>query len=355
MKYYLILGYETIEKFREFGRIQIFLNGTMLENFTADNEESISSVFHNTIIKKETTLDDTIYNSKQSKNELDTMNATLAVQAVKKYAEKFEKSSKDYENIKLVELSIHRGGDHHELKEHINNLDHINKHQIMMIIAKHIPDVFLQIFNNTYDKKHYLTDNLEPKVQKKYRVYDYQPKKLKILQIDSDAFSNKEINKITISVKGGPSNATNGFTSKRNMIVIFPIFLIPEKMFTYETLNYLYERSKKYFLRKQYQLNSYPFYTSNLGHTPQPNKDGTYTINEKPLQWPGLNYMPVDIRSKECWFLGQPIGNDCNFNLYIHKKHKIYTIHHTPTPPKGRWELNLCLVNMFEQLPKKLG
>ena len=138
MKYYFILGYESIEKFKQYGRIQIFLNGTMLENFSADNEESISSVFHNTIIKKETTLKDTIYNSKQSKNELDTMNATLAVQAVKKYAEKFEKSSKDYENIKLVELSIHRGGDHHELKEHLNNLDHNNKHQIMKIMAKNL-------------------------------------------------------------------------------------------------------------------------------------------------------------------------------------------------------------------------
>ena len=356
MKYYLILGYETIEKFREFGRIQIFLNGTMLEDFPADNEESISNIFHNTTIENNTTLDKTIHNSKQSKTELETSNLTLAVQAVKSYAENFGKKTKEYEDIQLAGHWLHSGSPF--LKGQLTNLNHANKHEMMKIIAKHVPDIFLQMFNNTYDRKNYLTDTPVQKVEKKestYRVYDRQPKKFKIFYIDSTAFKDKLINKITISVKGGPSNATNGFTSKRNMIVIFPIFLIPEKMFKYETLNKLYERNKKYFLNNQFELNSYPFYTKNFTQVPQPNSNGTYTINEKPLQWPGLNYMPIDIRSNDCWLLGQPIGDHCIFNLYIHKKHKIYTIHHTPTPPKGRWQLNLCLVNMFEQLAKRLG
>ena len=41
MKYYLVIGYQTIEKWREYGRIQILLNGILLDDFVADNENQI--------------------------------------------------------------------------------------------------------------------------------------------------------------------------------------------------------------------------------------------------------------------------------------------------------------------------
>ena len=39
MKYYLILGHRTQDKHKEFGKIQIFIDGTLLEEFDADNED----------------------------------------------------------------------------------------------------------------------------------------------------------------------------------------------------------------------------------------------------------------------------------------------------------------------------
>jgi len=39
MKYYLILGYRTQDKHKEFGKIQIFIDGTLLQEFDADNED----------------------------------------------------------------------------------------------------------------------------------------------------------------------------------------------------------------------------------------------------------------------------------------------------------------------------
>ena len=139
------------------------------------------------------------------------------------------------------------------------------------------------------------------------------------------------------------------------MVVIFPVFLVPKIIFKGKTLDRVFEASKKYYLQKKYTMNSYPFYISSEAQFPRPNKNGTYTLNNKPLQWPGVNYMPLDTRSKDCMMLGQPFGEDFIMNFWLHEKHKIFSIHTSPNVPKGRWQLNLCFVNMFEQLAKRLG
>lgn len=42
MKYYLIIGYRTQEKHKEFGKIQVFANGKLIDDFVADNESSFT-------------------------------------------------------------------------------------------------------------------------------------------------------------------------------------------------------------------------------------------------------------------------------------------------------------------------
>ncbi len=257
MKYYLFIGYQTIEKFRDHGKIQIFFDNTLLEEFSA-NELNIKNIFHNTNIDRHTRVYETMYHSKQP-------------------------------------------------------------------------------------KRNYFKDS-------QYRVYESQPKRIKVIEIDSNEFQRANITKLTIKIVGGPSNNANGFISKRNMVVIFPVFLLPKFGFTFDILDRIYNKMKKNFFSK-YKLNSYPFYIEN-NEVPQPNEDGTYTINKKPLQWPGPNYVPINENSKNCLLLGQPIGNDCEMNFYIHKKHKIYSIHTSPNPPIGKWQLNLCFVNLYEKLVK---
>jgi hypothetical protein len=258
MKYYLIIGYQTLEKFRDYGRIQLYFNDLLLEDFTADEENNITNIFHNTNINHDTRVFETMYHSKQPKENY------------------FKKSI--------------------------------------------------------------------------YRVYDSQPKKIKVLEIDSNEFQRANITKLTIKIVGGPSNNANGFISKRNMVVIFPVFLLPKFSFAFDLLNRVYNKMKENFFSK-YKLNSYPFYIKD-NEVPQPNEDGTYIINKKPLQWPGPNYVPINENSKNCLLLGQPIGNDCEINFYIHKKHKIYSIHTSPKPPVGKWQLNLCFINLYEKLIK---
>lgn len=46
MKYYLIIGYQLFEKYREFPTIRVYLNDAMLDEFLCDNEESIELEFY---------------------------------------------------------------------------------------------------------------------------------------------------------------------------------------------------------------------------------------------------------------------------------------------------------------------
>ena len=104
MKYYLIIGYQSLEKFRQYTRMQVFLNDIMLEDFDLNSEDSISNIFQNSSITDKTTLADAIHNSKQSKTNLDSINKTLAVQALKKYRIKLQKENKSVDkNIILAE------------------------------------------------------------------------------------------------------------------------------------------------------------------------------------------------------------------------------------------------------------
>ena len=70
MKYYLIIGYQTLEKFRDYGRIQLYFNDLLLEDFTADEENGITNIFHNTVINADTEMLDTIKHSKRPKEDI---------------------------------------------------------------------------------------------------------------------------------------------------------------------------------------------------------------------------------------------------------------------------------------------
>ena len=68
MKYYLVFGYQTIEKWRDFGRIQLFLNEQLVEDFPAENEKSYNKIFHNVVVNNETSINQYILDSNQDKS-----------------------------------------------------------------------------------------------------------------------------------------------------------------------------------------------------------------------------------------------------------------------------------------------
>ena len=288
MKYYLLVGYQTIEKFREFAKIQIYLNNRLLEEFICNETKTINNIFHNTAIEPKTDMLDTLYHSKQPKI-----------------------------------INIKKNGKTRFIAEKHYKIWHGRGWQLV---------------------------NTGKKVSN-YKVYGSQPKKIKVFELDAKEFSSVDINHIKIKIVGGPSNNTNGFVSKRNMVVIFPIFLIPKFCFDLNLLNRLFDKMKKNFCQS-HQCNSYPFYIKKK-REPQPKKDGTFFLNDTPIQWPGPNYIPKEKNSKNCFLLGEPIGNDCEIDLFVHKKHKIHMIHTTSDTPKGKWQFNLCFLNLYEKLIKR--
>jgi len=64
MKYYLFVGYQTIETFRDHGKIQIYFNNALLEEFSANEESGITDIFHNTSINVDTKIFETMYHSR---------------------------------------------------------------------------------------------------------------------------------------------------------------------------------------------------------------------------------------------------------------------------------------------------
>ena len=301
MKYYLFIGYHTIEKFLQYAKIQVHLGDRLLEEFPADSTD-VTNIFHNTTIDKDTTLLDTLYHARQPK-----------VVTIKKIN-------------RVKDRSMMGRGDAGEIKI-------INEKELRV-----------------WESRGWIKSNDKP--ESSYTVNTSQPKKIKVIEIDSTEFEYANITNLKIKVVGGPSNNTNGFITKRNMVILFPIFLIPQFCFDLNVVIKYFNMAKKNFL-SNYKLNSYPFYFKNTGEEPRPRHDRTYFIPEIPIQWPGPNFIPKKVNGKNCFLFGEPIGNDCEFNFFVHKKHKIYMLHTSINPPIGKWQLNLCFVNLYEKLVRQ--
>ena len=269
MKYYLVIGYQTIEKWREYGRIQILLNGILLDDFVADNENQID-ISH----------------------------------------------------------------------KHNINLDHVNS----------FTDFVLE---NQFDEKTVLNHG-----QKKFRIQQTQPKQLRVLEIESQKLKNK--NSLLIRIVGGPSNNQNGFVSKKNMISIFPVFLLPAGVFkSTKLVSKFIQANKKFYKRHNAFMQHYPFF-ANYKLRQKYNKlntelqietvteDVDYKLTYTPIQWPGSNYHKSE---KNLYNLfGNFIGGNKDIELFVHKKHNTFILSPFETTPKGIWQINMCFVHLYEKL-----
>ena len=320
MKYYLVFGYQTIEKWREYGRIQLFLNGQLIEDFPAENEKSTNKFFHNTKVDQSTNVEKYIESSKQEKI------SAFQTDFVFKNIFRFSPTKQTLESIK------------HNFGKTINDERHIIDKKGNSFWFKEHRITPQHLFDQV--EKHYLSirekyDSWCAENKKKnYNAVNSQPLALKVIEMDVNFFDTKKINHLQVKILGGPSNYTNGFMTEKNMISIFPMYFFPKQILNLITVNNLYEKAKKVFLR-DHILDSFPYYV------PKNNKA------KQPVQWPGPNYY---LYKGQETFLGQPIGGDRVLDFYIHKKHGIYSLHNTMTPPQGQWQLNLCFLHTYRRL-----
>jgi hypothetical protein len=285
MDYYLIIGYTTYEKFKNFGKIQLFVDDFLIDEFEADNEKKNR---HSSILPLGRTI----------------------------------KADTDA-----------RSGD-------------------------------VYYFDVPHDPDHIFPVKIE---------FDH-PQKFKIIKIDSKSLIDKKT--LELKIKSGPSNYTNGFVTKSNLIQIFPIFLIPKFCLDNDDINKtFFNKNKKFFyneVRKKSFIVSNIRASHSISSFPHPmldrdllreievytdtNIEGILKEQSKKIQWPGPNIVSVtqDGKSKTV-LLGEKIGGDFEIKLYIHKKHQIYFLHNHETTPKGWFWLNYiwhCLIDDFKKIKK---
>lgn len=119
MKYYLILGYRTQDKHKEFGKIQIFIDGTLLQEFDADNEDvfthqkvlplGIRQKDHKRLLPG-INLQLTIHNSDNTRNILDafTVDGEMQFDCPKKF-KIIEIDDNDLGKINRVQINVTGG------------------------------------------------------------------------------------------------------------------------------------------------------------------------------------------------------------------------------------------------------
>jgi hypothetical protein len=361
MKYYLVFGYQTIEKWRNFGRIQLFLNEKLVEDFPAENEKSYNKIFHNVVVSNETSINQYILDSNHDKSFLTNKHPPiLSNKHTPKQFEYIDKNAVQDYGERLTAEEFAKFGQYHtyNYKKHQFSLTDTFLKQIQnqkSLKFKYFnsegKEIEIDDKNDFVNQVLYQKRKIERRKEKvkvlPLQVQNSQPAQFKVYELDEDQLSSHKHNTFKLKIVGGWSNNTNGFVNKHNMIALFPLLLFPETFLQQHLIERIWEKSKKFFCSKT-QMNSYPFYIMN-NQLPQPKGNGTFTISNPPAQWPGPNWAN-SAHPDRYWLLGQPIGGDCEMTFYIHKKHRIYSLHNTKTPPQGLWQLNLCFLHIYKKL-----
>jgi hypothetical protein len=261
MKYYLIIGYTTFDRYEKFAQLQVFIDDVLIEQFDADN----------------------VQHKQYSK--------TLPLGM--KFADTFNTPDLNY-------------------SWHLND------------------------------------PNLDLDVEIKFDC----PQKFKVIQIDSQQL--KTCSKLQIKIIGGPSNYTNGFINKYNLVQIFPLFLVPEILVTNQSLNdNFFKRTRKYYHLFKRTRDTQDYKKTSLALFPHclisqndlkiifsGSKDEDYQNALKKysdsIQWPGTNLMRYITKDNEYIdMIGRRIGGNYQIEQFIHKKHGIHFLHNNKKPPKG--------------------
>ena len=113
-----------------------------------------------------------------------------------------------------------------------------------------------------------------------------------------------------IEVTNNKSNYTNGFMSKKSMVIINPVYLVPKDLFD--------DKSKMHRIIKR---------TAQLkGKTPAAGflKSKKY-LSRNRIQWPGFCLYP-DHRQFASYGTVLKQGGDFEINFNIQKKHRVYVL-----------------------------
>ena len=335
MKYYLILGYQTFEKYQKFGTVEIYLNDQLIDQFQSDQEQGTMNIFHNATVDKNTTLENYLKQSCLTVSK-EIHNLGPIIMNDKSY---------QFSGNQLIHLITRSGTSQPNINTIDGQPDRVDPIKYLKTALTQVSEQIANFWKWYESRPYWITGK--------------QPSHFKIFEIDDANFKAKSVNHLKLKIVGGPSNHSNGFVSKRNMISLFPIIFVPENLLQDNIIERLFNKTKKIFC-KNFTLNSFPFFVKdNKLPVSKNNKkktkyDPVFSIENPPVQWPAPNYYVANESQDNYFLVGQPIGGNREINFYIHKKHKIYSIHATPHTPKGFWQLNLGFVHLYKKLAKSL-
>ena len=204
----------------------------------------------------------------------------------------------------------------------------------------------------------YTHDRLNAKVTMEFNV----PKKIKMFVLDDSQFADENI--LHLKINGGPSNYTNGFVTKHNTILIFPIFLLPLDFFKdnnfYQKLfdknKKIFYMHKKYKQRKDgsidYKLTYLPWYERIKNTVKNADSNLEMEISNPTYQWPGPNVASNPKSDGKYANLMMANGNDFELQFNIQKKHHIHMLQAFDKKPTGLIQLNMVFMALYDQLKR---
>jgi len=160
---------------------------------------------------------------------------------------------------------------------------------------------------NTYD-----TTLGSGSIQKQTRYWSL-PAKLQKFELDSTDWNDST--KLDIQITNNKSNYNNGFVSKRSLVTLNPIYLIPAHL-----LDDTAKMSR--LLKKSWQVSEGHFKTPNRKSRPDIEKAAA--VRQDKWQWPGE-------------YSDEPklYGGDCKIKLKIKCKNKLYYVTNQDIKPFG--------------------
>lgn len=192
------------------------------------------------------------------------------------------------------------------------------------LIEKHLDCPTIRVFLDNTMLDEFLCDNTQTtqkdlvyKGTRYYNVYQitktmtktqthsfHMPKKYKTYEVDSDVLEKTK--NLKIEVSNNNSNYTNGFVSKKSLVLLFPIWLVSKQL--------LHDKVKMEKLCKKWLQAKFRYERLN---------SDLFWPNDTAFRWPGVNTWDLNPEKYEYTC---PKGGNFTAEYQIHKKHNTYLL-----------------------------
>lgn len=162
----------------------------------------------------------------------------------------------------------------------------------------------IEMDNDYTEHQEWQEEFVKFKAVRKNKDTYHTPAKIKVYEVDSSDWNHASV--IKIKVLNNASNNSNGFVSKRSMVLFNPVFLIPKKLYDNT------DAMEKIFIKS----------CQNNGRVPGGKK---YNRLNKRITWPGYSTYPDNLANVKNRSL-LVSGGDFELLINIRKKHGIHFI-----------------------------